>query len=103
MLYLCVYEGDYFLYFFTRFINLLNEKRIMNFLFTKIYVSSVCNIRRFVPDESGVISVEYAIVFAGVAAVTAVIFGRGGVFESMMTNFFNNIQSLVLGSMSVLP
>lgn len=76
---------------------------MMNLILRKEYVSGIHSICGFFRSQKGVVAVEYAVVFAGVAAVAAVIFGQGGTFESMLINIFGHVQSQILGSMSLLP
>lgn len=71
----------------------LNEKT------TAMYVNVTEAIRGFKRDEKGVTAVEYAIVIAGVAAVVAVIFGKEGAVQNMLTDIFGNIKDKVNESM----
>lgn len=72
----------------------LNEKT------TSMYVNVTEAIRGFKRDEKGVTAVEYAIVIAGVAAVVAVIFGKGGTVQTMLNDIFGDIKQNVADSMS---
>ncbi|WP_318367134.1 Flp family type IVb pilin [Enterobacter sp.] len=74
----------------------------MNDLLIKAYIkgsNGVERARNFLKDERGVTAVEYAIVLAGVAAVVAVIFGRNGTVEKMITGIFNTVSTQVQNSM----
>ncbi|MES1770878.1 Flp family type IVb pilin [Escherichia coli] len=75
----------------------LNEKT------TAMYVNVTEAIRGFKRDEKGVTAVEYAIVIAGVAAVVAVIFGKDGAVQTMLTDIFGNIKDKVNESMGNNP
>lgn len=78
----------------------------MNELLIKAYVKgsmSAERVRGFMKDERGVTAVEYAIVLAGVAAVVAVIFGRGGTVETMLTGIFKTVSTQVATSMTKQP
>lgn len=68
----------------------LNEKT------TAMYVNVTEAIRGFKRDEKGVTAVEYAIVIAGVAAVVAVIFGKDGSVQTMLTDIFAEIKKKVI-------
>lgn len=67
---------------------------------TKAYVHCHEAIRNFAHSEKGVTAVEYAIVIAGVAAVVAVIFGKDGTVQNMLTHIFDGVQSKVDASMN---
>ncbi|EBS3610837.1 Flp family type IVb pilin [Salmonella enterica subsp. enterica serovar Poona] len=75
----------------------LNEKT------TAMYVNVTEAIRGFKRDEKGVTAVEYAIVIAGVAAVVAVIFGKNGAVQTMLTDIFVDIKDKVNESMGNKP
>ncbi|EDM1743936.1 TPA: Flp family type IVb pilin [Salmonella enterica subsp. enterica serovar 40:-:1,5] len=75
----------------------LNEKT------TAMYVNVIEAIRGFKRDQKGVTAVEYAIVIAGVAAVVAVIFGKGGTVEGMLESIFTNIENKVNGALTPTP
>ena len=68
-----------------------------------MYVNVTEAIRGFKRDEKGVTAVEYAIVIAGVAAVVAVIFGKDGAVQTMLTDIFGNIKDKVNESMGNNP
>jgi len=51
--------------------------------------------RNFKSNEKGVTAVEYAIVIAGVAGIVAVIFGKNGTVQNLLTDIFSSIQSNV--------
>lgn len=70
---------------------------------TAMYVNVTEAIRGFKRDEKGVTAVEYAIVIAGVAAVVAVIFGKDGAVQTMLTDIFGNIKDKVNESMGNNP
>lgn len=70
----------------------------MNDLIIKAYVKTAMGaekVRGFLKNEQGVTAVEYAIVLAGVAAVVAVIFGRNGTVEKLLTSIFNTVSAEV--------
>ena len=74
----------------------------MKNLCTKAYVKGVIGagkVRDFFKNEDGVTAVEYAIVLAGVAAVVAVIFGRDGTVQHLLTNIFSAVSTQVMSSM----
>jgi len=60
-------------------------------------------VRNFKLDEKGVTAVEYAIVIAGVAGVVAVIFGKDGRVQTMLTSIFTSIQTNVTNNLPTTP
>ncbi|HCL5620630.1 TPA: Flp family type IVb pilin [Kluyvera ascorbata] len=56
-------------------------------------------VRGFIKSEQGVTAVEYAIVLAGVAAVVAVIFGKDGTVQQLLTSIFKTVSSQVQESL----
>ncbi|HDG1665656.1 TPA: Flp family type IVb pilin [Kluyvera ascorbata] len=56
-------------------------------------------VRGFIKSEQGVTAVEYAIVLAGVAAVVAVIFGKDGTVQQLLTSIFITVSSQVQESL----
>lgn len=73
----------------------------MNDLAIKAYVKATMGIekvRGFIKSEQGVTAVEYAIVLAGVAAVVAVIFGKNGTVQSLLTSIFKTVSTQVQNS-----
>ncbi|ROU17661.1 Flp family type IVb pilin [Kluyvera ascorbata] len=78
------------------------EINIMNDLVIKAYVKTtmgVEKVRGFIKSEQGVTAVEYAIVLAGVAAVVAVIFGKDGTVQQLLTSIFKTVSSQVQESL----
>ncbi|BBV65019.1 Flp family type IVb pilin [Kluyvera ascorbata] len=74
----------------------------MNDLVIKAYVKTtmgVEKVRGFIKSEQGVTAVEYAIVLAGVAAVVAVIFGKDGTVQQLLTSIFKTVSSQVQESL----
>lgn len=74
----------------------------MNDLVIKAYVKTtmgVEKVRGFLKSEQGVTAVEYAIVLAGVAAVVAVIFGKDGTVQQLLTSIFKTVSSQVQESL----
>ena len=74
----------------------------MNELLIKAYVKGITgiqNVRDFAKSERGVTAVEYAIVLGGVAAVVAVIFGKGGTVDDLLTAIFKQVSQTVMSSM----
>lgn len=51
--------------------------------------------RNFKSNEKGVTAVEYAIVIAGVAGIVAVIFGKDGTVQTLLTDIFSSIKTNV--------
>jgi len=75
----------------------------MNDLLIKAYIKGSFGVERarnFLKDERGVTAVEYAIVLAGVAAVVAVIFGKGGTVQQLLTGIFKTVSTQVQASMT---
>ncbi|ELO0859062.1 Flp family type IVb pilin [Citrobacter amalonaticus] len=75
----------------------------MNELLIKAYVKGLNGAERvhnYFKDERGVTAVEYAIVLAGVAAVVAVIFGRGGTVENLLKSIFSTVSEQVMSSIT---
>lgn len=75
----------------------------MNELLIKAYVKGLNGAERvhnYFKDEWGVTAVEYAIVLAGVAAVVAVIFGRGGTVENLLKSIFSTVSEQVMSSIT---
>ncbi|WP_318371049.1 Flp family type IVb pilin [Enterobacter sp.] len=75
----------------------------MNDLLIKAYIkgsNGVERARNFLKDERGVTAVEYAIVLAGVAAVVAVIFGKGGTVQKLLESIFSTVSTQVKDSMA---
>ncbi|MNC37272.1 Flp/Fap pilin component [compost metagenome] len=68
---------------------------VINSGITKAYVHASMKIENFKVSEKGVTAVEYAIVVAGVAAVAAVIFGKDGTVNTMLTGIFAKITTSV--------
>ncbi|KKF69432.1 hypothetical protein XU19_12640 [Vibrio parahaemolyticus] len=69
----------------------------------KAYVKGLNGAERvhnYFKDERGVTAVEYAIVLAGVAAVVAVIFGRGGTVENLLKSIFSTVSEQVMSSIT---
>lgn len=56
-------------------------------------------IRRFKLNEKGVTAVEYAIVIAGVAGIVAIIFGKDGTVQTMLTGIFDSIEENVTNNL----
>lgn len=75
----------------------------MNELLIKAYVKGLNGAERvhnYFKDERGVTAVEFAIVLAGVAAVVAVIFGRGGTVENLLKSIFSTVSEQVMSSIT---
>lgn len=75
----------------------------MNELLIKAYVKGLNGAERvhnYFKDERGVTAVEYAIVLAGVAAVVAVIFGKGGTVENLLKSIFSTVSEQVMSSIT---
>lgn len=75
----------------------------MNELLIKAYVKGLNGAERvhnYFKDERGVTAVENAIVLAGVAAVVAVIFGRGGTVENLLKSIFSTVSEQVMSSIT---
>ena len=70
----------------------------MNDLMIKTYVMGSVGlekVRDFCKSQNGVTAVEYAIVLAGVAAVVAVVFGKNGQVQTLISSLFTKATTVV--------
>jgi len=76
---------------------LLSYLKYISFISVVFYMLSkfVKFTKKLGKDESGVTSVEYAIVAAGVVAVVSVIFGAGGPVEQTLTDVFQTLTTRI--------
>jgi len=78
-------------------------RNMINDISVNAWVRVTEAVRNFKLDEKGVTAVEYAIVIAGVAGVVAVIFGKDGRVQTMLTSIFTSIQTNVTNNLPTTP